>query len=100
MRTYLCVYTPCINCIILTVSSDENGFFVIVRMCFNLLIIPIRIFKSGMTHVTDSFIVSRLGMRSRDMDQSRIEIFDHILVKFEPSYNNRQITYGFKMNFL
>ena len=41
-----------------------------------------------------------LGRRSWDLDQSRIEIFDHILVKFGPSYNNRQITYGFKMNFL
>ena len=70
--------------------------FVIKRMYFNLFIIPIRISLStnlgfvNMSHISDSRMDSRLGRRSPQW--SKIEIFDHILVKFGPSCNNRQIT--------
>ena len=71
---------------------------VIKRIHFYLLIIPIRVSLNiylgfvNMTHNSDSSIDSRLGTRSPW--RSRIEIFDHIMVKFVPSYNNRQITHG------
>ena len=71
---------------------------VIKRIHFYLLIIPIRVYLNiylgfvNMTHNSDSSIDSRLGTRSPW--RSRIEIFDHIMVKFGPSYNNRQITHG------
>ena len=71
---------------------------VIKRIHFYLLIIPIRVSLNiylgfvNMTHNSDSSIDSRLGTRSPW--RSRIEIFDHIMVKFGPSYNNRQITHG------